>query len=212
MGSNQIRAGSKVSNTYMSSPPQLTSSSNFFKQPHPVHVKILHYDFYVVQGAENIKALFKNSWSCTSTVFVKFALGYAFGLPSKTLALFDNDDSGSSPTPHPDSSVEPRNRIDYLDHQSVSQFLEGKGLPPFWNRFLIDVTRRFQNLHHDLGDHVKSYPDLMRLVGDEATISILNALCGPYLLQLNPTFLDDFWIFDRNLQTYMQGTPTYLIH
>ena len=45
----------------------------------------------------------------------------------------------------------------------------------------------------------------MKFVGDETTVSILNALCGPWLLGLNPNFLQDYWEFDRNLQTYLQG-------
>lgn len=50
--------------------------------------------------------------------------------------------------------------------------------------------------------------DLMRVIGDETTVAILNALCGPHLLELNPQFLQDFREFDRNLQTYLQGKFT----
>jgi cytochrome P450 len=175
-----------------------------------VRVKLFNQQIYIVQGTENIKALFKNSWTCTSTVFIKFALGNAFGLPAKPLSLFDKDDSGGGLTPHADSKVEARNRIEFRDHQTVARFLEGKGLQPFWNRFSKDVTERMHNMHAGLGDEVRAYDDLMRFVADEATISILNALCGPYFLKLNPQFLEHFWVFDRNLQTYMRNTPWFL--
>ncbi|PSN61591.1 cytochrome P450 [Corynespora cassiicola Philippines] len=181
--------------------------SNFFRQPVPVRVKILNQEFHVVQGAENIKALFKNSWICTSTVFIKFALGYAFGLPAKPLALYDRDDSGGGAEPHPGSKVKPENRIEYLEHQSMTRFLEGPGLQPFWLRFASDITQRLHDLHHRTASEFHSEPDLMQLFGDESIISAVNALCGPHLLRLNPTFLHDFWVFDRNLQTYMRGTP-----
>ncbi|KAI0402150.1 cytochrome P450 [Xylaria palmicola] len=148
------------------------SPDNFFQSPDPTRVKILTQEFFVVRGSENVKTLFKNSWVCTSIPFVKFALGYAFGLPPKALSLYDKDDSGGGHVPHPDSTVEARNRIDYRVHQSLA--------------------------------------DLMKVVGDEATVSIINALCGPYLLALNPHFLQDFWSFDRNLQTYLQGIPWLL--
>lgn len=180
--------------------------SNFFQASPPVRVKILTKDFYTVRGPENVKALFKASTACTSIPFVKFALGNAFGLPSKALRLFDKDDSGGGHVPYPDSTVEARNRIDYLSHQSMVQFLEGKGLQPFCERFSDRITERLYDLYEGLqSNDWEEREDLMRTVGDETTIAILNSLCGPHLLELNPRFLRDFWDFDRNLQTYLQG-------
>lgn len=153
-----------------------------------------------------MKALFKNSWACTSIPFVKFALEYAFGLPSKASSLYDKDDSGDGHVPHPDSVVEAHNRIDYRVFQSLVRFLEGKGLLPFWNRFSDNITQQLHSLHDRIGSEWDYHEDLMKVVGDKATVSIVNALCGPYLLKLNPHFLQDYWDFDRNLQTYLQGT------
>lgn len=48
--------------------------------------------------------------------------------------------------PHPDSTVEARNRIDYNVHQSLVRFLEGRGLLPFWNRFADNITDRLLDL------------------------------------------------------------------
>lgn len=160
-----------------------------------------------MSGPENVKALFKASAACTSIPFIKFALGKAFGLPSKALRLFDKDDSGGGHVPYPGSTVEARNRIDYLSHLSMVQFLEGKGLMPFCERFSDRITERLYALFEDLrSNEWEEREDLMRAVGDETTVAIMNALCGPHLLRLNPRFLRDFWDFDRNLQTYLQGT------
>ncbi|KAI1384153.1 cytochrome P450 [Hypoxylon trugodes] len=184
--------------------------NNFFQSVPPVLVKILTQEFYVVRGPENVKALFKNSGLCTSIPFVKFALGYAFGLPAKALRLYDKDDSGGNHVPHPGSTVDARNRIDYHVHQSLNRFLEGKGLLPFWTRFADNITQQLYGLYGRVGSDWGYHDDLMKVVGDEATISIINALCGPYLLSLNPNFLQDYWDFDRNLQTYLQGMPWFL--
>lgn len=181
--------------------------SNFFQAMQPVRVKILWHDFYTLRGPANIKALFRASSSCTSIPFVKFALGHAFGLPAKALRLFDKDDSGGGPVPYPGSTVEARNRIDYLNHQSVAQFLEGKGLVPFWERFVDNITKQLRGVYETLDlRRWDDREDLMRTIGDETTVAILNSLCGPHLLELNPHFLQDFREFDRNLQTYLQGT------
>ncbi|CAN8104712.1 unnamed protein product [Discula destructiva] len=186
------------------------NSNNFFQSTNPVLVKILTEKFYVVRGPENVKALFKSSWACTSIPFVKFALGHAFGLPAKALSLYDRDDSGSGHAPHPDSTVDARNRIDYRVYQSLLRFLEGKGLVPFWDRFAQNITQQMFQLHERMGSDWEHHDDLMKVVGDEATICIVNALCGPHLLRLNPNFLQDYWCFDRNLQTYLQGKPRFL--
>ncbi|KAI1368064.1 cytochrome P450 [Xylaria arbuscula] len=184
--------------------------NNFFQSKQPTRVKILNQEFYVVSGVDNLKALFKASSACTSIPFVKFALGHAFGLPARALKLFDKDDSGGNPVPHPHSTVEARNRIDYRVHDSLTRFLEGKGLPSFWNRFAAKITQRLHAMHSRIGADWTYQPDLMKVVGDEATVAILDALCGPYLLALNPDFLESFWNFDRNLQTYLQGIPWFL--
>ncbi|KAI0972794.1 cytochrome P450 [Xylaria arbuscula] len=184
--------------------------NNFFQSKQPTRVKILNQEFYVVGGADNVKALFKGSWACTPIPFVKFALGHAFGLPAKALSLFDKDDSGGSHVPHPDSTVEARNRIDYRVHESLVRFLEGKGLLPFWGRFTDNITQRLHAMHDRAGSDWGYHTDLMQLVSNEATVSIINALCGPYLLALSPDFLQSFWNFDRNLQTYLRGIPWFL--
>lgn len=98
--------------------PRLTRRSNFFQSVHPVQVKILTQEFYVVRGPETVKAFFKGSWACTSI------LGYAFGLPAKALSLYDKKDSGGGHVPHIVSTVGARNRIDYHVHQSLNKFLE----------------------------------------------------------------------------------------
>lgn len=101
--------------------------------------------------------------------------------------------------------MEARNRVDYRVFESMSRFLEGRGLLPFWGRFVDSITQQLHTLHDRIGNDWEDHVDLMGFIGDEATISVLNALCGPYLLSLNPSFLQDFWDFDRNLQTYLQG-------
>lgn len=160
-----------------------------------------------MRGPEQVKALFKASAACTSIPFVKFALGNAFGLSSKALRLFDKDDSGGGHVPYPGSAVEARNRIDYLSHQSMMQLLEGKGLTPLCDRFSDRIMERLYAVYVRLpSNEWEEREDLMGTVGDETTRAILNALCGPHLLGLNSRFLRDFWDFDRNLQTYMQGT------
>ncbi|KAJ2990999.1 hypothetical protein NUW58_g2689 [Xylaria curta] len=197
--------------TYLYNPKTFVlNRNNFFQSTHPTRVKILNQEFYVVRGPEYVKALFKGSWACTSIPFVKFALGHAFGLPAKALSLYDKDDSGGGHVPHPGSAVEARNRIDYRVHESMTKFLEGKGLSPFWHRFTDNITQQLHAMYERTGSEWDYHTDLVKTLGDEVTVAIINALCGPYLLALCPEFLENFWTFDRSLQTYLQGIPWFL--
>ncbi|KAF7541022.1 hypothetical protein G7054_g938 [Neopestalotiopsis clavispora] len=184
------------------------SKRNFFRSVHPVRVKSLNQGFYVICRPENIKALFESSWACTSIPFVKFALGYAFGLPAKALSLYDNDDSGGGSEPYPQRSVEARNRIDYQVHNSLSMPFDGNGLLPTWNRFTDNITEQLHNFHNRIGHDWDHYSNFMKAFGNGTTVSVINALRGPYLLKPNPDFLQDYWDSYKNLQTYLQGTTS----
>ncbi|KAL1606179.1 hypothetical protein SLS60_003580 [Paraconiothyrium brasiliense] len=83
-------------------------------------------------------------------------------------------------------------------------------MAPFYKRFAENVTQQVNLLHDRAEGECIHRDDLMQMVGDAVTVSTLDALCGPHLLRLNPDFLHDFWVFDRNLQTYLQGIPWLL--
>ncbi|KAI0865526.1 cytochrome P450 [Xylaria cubensis] len=133
---------------------------NFFQSAHSTHVKILTQEFYVIRGPKNIRALFRNSWACTSVPFVKFALGYDFGLPAEAPSLYDKDDSSGGHIPYPGSRVEAHDRIDYI-------YLKAD------NRFVDNVTRRLYSLHNRIGPEWGYHTDLMKFAGDETTIARL---------------------------------------
>ncbi|KAI0160102.1 cytochrome P450 [Xylariaceae sp. FL1272] len=183
---------------------------SFFQAPNPVRVKVLNKEFYILRGQENVKALFRGSSLCTSIPLVQFALGNVFGLPAAALRTVSSDDSGGGPIPHPDSNVEARNRFEYRDHHSFGPLLEGTGLANWVKRFKGCIGRVLGEWAEEIGEEGREYDDLMRTLDDMSTAAIVDALCGTYLRKLNSTFLDDFWEFDRYLQTYLQGIPWFL--
>jgi len=166
---------------------------------------MLTKELYFVQGPEYIKSMYRNSWGCSSIPFVKFALEYAFGLPKKAAALYDRDDSGSGREPYAGSTTKPRNRVDYNSHQSMVRFLQGEGFQPFWHRFREDITGRFQAWYLRAQLDWEKQDDLMQLVSNVKMTSVINALCGPHLLRLCPSFLNEFFEFDRYMPTFLQG-------
>ncbi|KAL4973416.1 cytochrome P450 [Aspergillus desertorum] len=168
-----------------------------FQTAQPICVSAFFKDLYIVQGAENIKEMFKNSWASTSTFLHEFSLRYAFGMSEKA------DDSGGGPKPRPGSTVEARIRVDYRSYQTTTQLLSGSGFRPFWHRYRINITSRLRG--HSISSEWQSLPDFMHLFESEVSGALMDALCGKHLLHRNPDFLRDLWQLDRHLDTLFKG-------
>lgn len=172
---------------------------------HPIRLSLFSMDLYLVQGADNIKDVFKNSWVSTSTFLHQFSLRNAFGMSEKALEIYDKDDSGGSHRPYPGSTVEARNRVDYRSYQTISQFLGGNGLKSFWRRYQVNVTKRLKD--HEVGSQWEGWPDFLPFFETTISAALMDALCGEYLLKRSPNFLVDLWQLDRELDVLFRGTP-----
>lgn len=38
----------------------------------------------------------------------------------------------------------------------------------------------------------------------------MEAVCGPHMFSLNPTFAEDFWAFDKNILSLLKGYPRWI--
>lgn len=130
-------------------------------------------------------------------------------MPKDTLAFWMDDDSGHHLQPHPDSKIPPHLRIDYLAYSLVSTFLTGDGWKPFARRFTTNLAERLLNV-----DFVRSewsnLPDLYVFMQTELFHAAVEAMCGQNLLSKNPTFVEDFWAFDKVLPRLAKGYPQWL--
>ncbi|KAJ5715984.1 uncharacterized protein N7483_013165 [Penicillium malachiteum] len=179
-----------------------------FQMPHPIRLSFFSMDLYLVQGADNIKDVFKNSWVSTSTFLHQFSLRNAFGMSEKALEIYDKDDSGGSHRPYPGSTVEARNRVDYRSYQTISAFLGGNGLKSFWRRYQVNMTKRLKE--YQIGSQWEESPDFLTFFETTISAALMDALCGKYLLQRSPNFLVDLWQLDRELDVLFKGTPKFL--
>ncbi|KAK0637998.1 hypothetical protein DIS24_g10265 [Lasiodiplodia hormozganensis] len=118
------------------------------------------------------------------------------------------DDSGNSARPHPDSNIPAHNRVEYMSHKGMHDFLLGKGLVPFFERFERVLSGRLPLL--ECGDEWIERRDLFEFMALELTPTILTAMCGPALLQQSPDFPRLFWEYDESLPTLFEGLPRWL--
>lgn len=81
-------------------------------------------------------------------------------MPSKAMALYAKDNSGFSSKPHPSSNVNSNNRIDYITHQVLKEFLLTPRSATIASRFASNIERRFSSLN--LGSDWEKMPDLLQ--------------------------------------------------
>lgn len=135
----------------------------------------------------------------------KFVLGKVFGMSTEALGLYDMDNSGCRYKPIAGTNVEPRNRIDYLTYGPITKFLSGSGMRSLWNRYELELTTRLCDL--PVGADWADMADLTVVFERDVSTAITNSLCGTYLLESNPNFLEELWNLDRRLDLLFRGTP-----
>ena len=109
----------------------------------------------------------------------------------------------------PGSKVKAKDRIFYLRHKAINELLIGRGLKSLTDRFET-------NLHHQVSDDKigrewQDLPDLHCFVRNKIFRALLESMCGPYLLSLNPTFADDFWEFDGYVVDLFKFLPRFMM-
>lgn len=130
------------------------------------------------------------------------------GVPRDASGVIEADNSGSKPISlNPD--LPPSRRITYL--QQTSTF-DGLMTLPTIEVFVDHVISNLDKLAVGSGIDeewtVKS--DSFTFVRDLASTAIINAMCGPSLLQQCPTFIETFWSFDANIHWLHIGIPRIL--
>jgi hypothetical protein len=70
----------------------------------PVHLRVGPQQLYVVQGADNIRTLWKSSSLCTNSNFY-YALRFLLGISERSGKRYLADDSGATMKPRPTSRV-----------------------------------------------------------------------------------------------------------
>lgn len=175
----------------------------------PVRVRLPMMDLYMVSGDAHIGSLFGQSQIMNNKTYRALAVSNMFGMPAKAKEFLAADDSGLNSTPHPSSSVRPEYRIDYLTHAALARFLSGPGLKPLVSRFKDNIMRQFAD--QEIGSEWIEMPDLYSFIKVQMFNASVEAMCGSYILSLNPTFCEDFWNFDAGLPKLAKGYPRLLI-
>lgn len=127
----------------------------------------------------------------------------------KAIEMYTKDNSGIKFRPEPDSNVAPHNRIDHLTHQGFHQFLAGKKLSCFYQRWSQSLDTRFQRL--EIENKWLDSPSMVDFWMIPLVASMNEALTGPLLESLNPNFTQDFISYFPHVHSLMSGLAKWCI-
>lgn len=170
----------------------------------PVRLFFFNMQANVISGFDNLSAVWRANALDTKPAAC-LALQRFFHTPTAALKFWMADNSGASINPHPDSNVRPENRIYFHTNRSTHEFMAGKGLKLFANRFQDLLLKQVSKTN--IGNEWLEMPDLYSFVQVTLSTAAVEALCGPALLKLSPTWIQDFWEFDKSLPKFLSRFP-----
>ncbi|RYP51945.1 hypothetical protein DL768_002821 [Monosporascus sp. mg162] len=166
-------------------------------------------NFTVIASSEHIQVMFKNSRMLSNKAVTLFVLDHLLGASKKILSFYDADNSGMAAKAHARSKVKPEDRVFYFQIRTAHKYLSGQHLHSLNERFMATLDRDLDAMN--IGHEWVKYPDLYKFLQLTVTRSSIEAVYGRKLLELNPTFVEDFWEFEANARSFLRAMPRWLI-
>ncbi|PSR75302.1 cytochrome P450 [Coniella lustricola] len=174
-------------------------------------VTVCGIDLYLLQDSDAVAHMRRDSAVGHVIQVYTYTMKWFFGLPDIGVEVYARDKTGPERKPHPgsDPNFPAHNRIYYLTYQSFLTGLSGPNLTHTVKRYTELLTSKLDKKF--LSHEYTHCDDLAAFFQDIVSKSILEALFGPAFLQLNPTFNDDLWVFDRDIPSLARCLPSFLL-
>lgn len=164
------------------------------------------FSVYLVSGSDHIKSIFKTPHGL-GTPALLIAVRDILGTPKHVVPFYAADNSGVSARPQPGSNVPPERRILYIQHKVAHKYLTGQELKGISERYMKILQRNLSiGIEYDWID----IPDLQAFLQSQLFSAAVESMCGTYIFSLNPTLVEDFWQFDRNVPLLYKGVPQWM--
>ena len=174
-----------------------------------LRLNFLGRDIYAVCGAEYLNAVWKNTRGLTSTNGINIALHNIFDTPKEDMIFFQDDRSGITHDPHPQSLTTPENRVFYLMHKATVDCLAGSYIATAGERFQSALKTRIEVL--PIQNQWIEMDDLLAFLRPLISSSTIQAMCGASFLASFPDFVDCFWSFNSSMPRLLQGWPRWMM-
>ncbi|RAL08033.1 cytochrome P450 [Aspergillus homomorphus CBS 101889] len=184
-------------------------ASNFCQGQWPVRVDLLNDEVYLVQGQKNILSVFSNP-GLTVTRAYGIVLKYCFGMDQQAVDVYVSDTSGSRHRPISSSTTPHNSRVSYHTHENLTQGLLGSGLDSTTQRFEAALYAALDKAVPSISDW-KFEPDLTQFFEEHLGTALLQALCGPLLVEESPNLVRKLWQYDKLIMALAKRLPSWLI-
>ena len=165
---------------------------------------------YIPSSSEHVHKLLQAPPGVEANPVVNpLSLNWILGMPLGGVGVFADDDSGPYFKPHPGTNVKPNARVRHANWEPSHRHLNGESSFNMSERY-TEILR--QNILADttIGEDWVELPDLYTYVKLLITSAGAEAVCGKALLDLNPTFVEDYWNFENCIPTLLYGWPRLL--
>lgn len=175
----------------------------------PMSIRVGPKTFTLVANPEHVQTLFKKSRLLSNKSVTVFVLDYLLGASKKVISFYNADNSGMAAKAHAGSHVKQEDRVFYFQIRTAHKYLSGQHLHSLNDRYLATLDRDLEA--KDIGQDWVEYPDLYKFLQSTVTRASIETVFGSALLELNPSFIDDFWEFEANAPNFLHGMPRWLI-
>ena len=166
---------------------------------------------YIPSSREHIhKLLQAPSGLEANPVVIPASLNWILGMPMSGVSAFEEDNSGSYTKPFPGTNVPVNARIRNANWEPAHRHLNGESSYGMSEHYAQILHRNLLATSQIDAEWVE-LPDLFTFVKDLVTSTGAEAVCGKALLDLNPTFVEDYWDFECKITSLMYGWPRWLI-
>ncbi|KAF2759288.1 cytochrome P450 [Pseudovirgaria hyperparasitica] len=174
----------------------------------PVRLRLIFTDMFVVFGPENVNTVWKSP-NLHHRAFRNASLNTMFKISQAQHDFYVSDDSGHSERPTPGSKRPPHLRVDYAGMNPVQKLLTGPASKLLEDRLNANLWEYYTQTSISTSEWT-DLDDLWSFVRNACSTSILRAIYGERLLEVIPTFIEDFWTFDKTIHKLSQRTPRWL--
>lgn len=188
----------------------LTIKRNALGYKHPFNIQAGPLSFAIICNPSHIQTVFKNSKWLSTRDRTAFVLQHLLGLPSHIMPFYQADDTGMATTIRKGSAItRQHDRIQFLQNHNALKYFSSQNLQSLSRRF-ESVLRRDLGARYDIGEAWRTFPDLYHFLQDLVGRSAIEALMGTKLLEMSPTLVEDFWIFEANSPKFLKLYPRLL--
>ncbi|CAI6339841.1 unnamed protein product [Periconia digitata] len=175
----------------------------------PLRLRLLATDIVYLTSSEHVAALFRQSSEVTNRPYRKW-VNSTFSVPKEFQNFFYADTTGISRTPLPGTDTKPENRVEYIMHSLLVEFLTGSRLQALAARFTLNMEDRLRKCGSVDADADTEHDCLYRFVKHSIFHSSVKALFGTGLFDIDPEFSTRFWDFEMGVPELGKGLPRFV--